>query len=53
MSVVPGTQLGVYEIGALLGAGGMGEEQQSLVASRQSSVVGRRTSDSLTWGIGD
>src|SRR5262245_9589884 len=41
MPLVPGARLGPYELTSLLGSGGMGDEQQSSVVSRQSSVVSR------------
>jgi hypothetical protein len=46
--IASGTRIGVYEIVAMLGAGGMGEEGQSPLASHQSSVIRRPTTDELT-----
>src|SRR5262245_28603664 len=37
-TLTPGVHLGPYQVVSLLGVGGMGEEPQSPVASRQSSV---------------
>jgi len=48
MSVLPGTRFGPYEVLAALGTGGMGEEWQSSVTGRQSSVAGAL----MTVGIG-
>ena len=39
MALTSGTRLGAYEMVDALGAGGMGEELQSSVASRKSPVV--------------
>jgi hypothetical protein len=48
MSVLPGTRFGPYEVLSALGTGGMGDEWQSSVTGRQSSVSGAL----MTVGIG-
>ena len=56
MALSPGIRLGAYEVLALLGAGGMGEETQSVVTSRQSPESVRKrlmteTGGSMTYDL--